>query len=239
MADTFRDLARLGGPAGYGSYAVTKRIGKLNRSILLRGMRVLDLGCGNGCYTTELLHHARWVCGLDIQYSNLQDVVAKIPLVQGAAESLPFDSGCFDAVTLIEVLEHTVCDSKVLAECFRILRPGGLLILFVPNKLYPFESHPCFVGSVRIGRNIPLVSWLPGFLHRRISTARIYTKRRIVAMACAAGFGVNRISYIFPPLDNFPLPFKSLYRRLACRLEETPLRIFGVSLFLVFEKLLK
>ena len=39
---------KLGGPASYGSYAVEKRMSKIDKTLDLRGMRVLDLGCGNG-----------------------------------------------------------------------------------------------------------------------------------------------------------------------------------------------
>ncbi len=226
----------LGEPAAYGSYAVKKRIGKIDQALSLRGMRLLDLGCGNGSYTGELWRRAGWVCGIDFQWSHLQAFRDKIPRVQGIAEYLPFRGESFDAVTIIEVLEHTNSDLRIVAECFRVLKRGGRLILFVPNKLYPFESHPCHVGGLSLGKNIPFVSWLPNFLHRRISSARIYSRRRIIAMTRGAGFQVSQVGNIFPPLDSFPLPFKQAYRRLAWRLEETPLRNFGVSIFLVLTK---
>jgi len=225
----------LGGPAPYDSFAVTKRIATIDEAISLNGMHLLDLGCGNGSYTGELARRACWVCGLDIQMSNLQQVRTPLPLVQGVGERLPFASESFDGITMIEVLEHTASDSEVLKECLRVLKPGGHLILFVPNKLYPFESHPCHVGNLRIGRNIPLVSWLPSCLHRRVSSARIYTRRRITRMAKTVGFRVQRIGYILPPLDTFPLPFKATYRRVSRSLERTPLRVFGVSIFLVLQ----
>lgn len=236
MSEAQEQRSFLGTPAAYGSYAITKRIGKIDEALSLRGMRVLDLGCGNGCYTVELSRRAAWVCGFDFEWSYLQAVEDSIPRVQGIGESLPFKDASFDAVTMIEVLEHTHSDTEVLAECSRVLRRGGRLILFLPNKLYPFESHPCHLGRLSLGKNIPLVSWLPNFLHRRISSARIYTRRRIITMARAAGFQVNNVGNIFPPLDSFPLPFKQAYRRWTRRLEETPFGNFGVSIFLVLTK---
>jgi SAM-dependent methyltransferase len=137
---------------------------------------------------------------------------------------------------MIEVLEHTRSDTSVLQECRRVLRSGGKLLLFVPNKLYPFESHPSHLGRLTLSTNVPFVSWLPGSLHDRISSAKIYSRRRIIAMAGAAGFEVSKFGYIFPPLDSFPLPFKRTYRRLARRLEDTPLRNFGISIFLLLTK---
>src|SRR5882762_7959280 len=200
---------RLGGPASYGSYAVAKRIGKIDKTLDLRGLRVLDLGCGNGCYTEELARRAEFVCGIDLHMPHLQAFQEAIPRVQGRGEQLPFASDSFDAVTMIEVLEHTESDAKVLTECFRVLKPGGLFGLFVPNKLYPLESHPCHVGGLGIGPNIPLVSWLPEFLHRRLCHARIYTRRKLLSLTKSAGFRTWKVGYIFPPLDSFRLPFKS------------------------------
>jgi len=229
-------LIRLGGPASYGSYAVAKRMGKIDKTLDLRGLRVLDLGCGNGCYTEELARRAEFVCGIDVHMPHLQAFQQAIPRVQGRGEQLPFASDSFDAVTVIEVLEHTECDTTVLTECFRVLKPGGLLVLYVPNKLYPFESHPCHIGGLRIGPNIPLVSWLPEFLHKRLCHARIYTRRGLFAMARGIGFQIRKSGFIFPPLDSFPLPFKDPYRRITSRLEDSPLGNFGVSIYAILAK---
>lgn len=229
-------IMKLGGPAEYGSYAVEKRIGRLNKSLSLTGLRVLDVGCGNGCYTKALSLTADSVIGLDFQMSNLQAFRQAIPRVQGVGERLPFSSESFDAVTIIEVLEHTDSDTRVMNECFRVLRPGGKLVIFAPNKLYPFESHPCHLGRVSIGPNIPIVSWLPDSLHSRLCYARIYSRSRLLAIARAAGFEPEEIGYIFPPLDSFPIPFKSMYRRVAQMLEKTWLGFLGVSIFAILKR---
>jgi SAM-dependent methyltransferase len=226
----------LGGPASYGSFAVKKRIGKIDETLDLKGKNVLDLGCGNGCYTAELATRAAFVCGVDLQIAYLKEFRQPIPRLQAAGENLPFRSESFDVVTMIEVLEHTHCDQKVLQECFRVLKPGGQLVLFVPNKLYPFESHPCHIGDFSIGPNIPLVSWFPEFLRKRLCHARIYTRRRLFSMAHSAGFQIHTSGYIFPPLDSFRLPLKENYRRAASPLESSALGKFGVSIYGVFRK---
>jgi len=233
-----RERVRLGGPASYGTFAIVKRIQKIDKTVSLSGKRVLDLGCGIGSYTVELAARAKWTCGLDVLESNLRQFEKPLPRVRSTGEQLPFQSESFDVVTMIEVLEHTVSDVAVLNECFRVLRQGGQLLLFVPNKLYPLESHPCHVGRFCIGHNVPLVSWAPGFVRKKMCEARIYTRRRLWSLARAAGFKVMHLSYIFPPLDGLGLPVmtKRWYRALASRLEGTPAKIFGVSIYAVLEK---
>ena len=103
--------ARFGRPAEYGSYGVTKRLEEIDQAFSLAGMRLLDLGCGNGSYTLELSRRAAWTCGLDVQFNLLKSVPASIPRVQGAGESLPFKNQSFDCTTMIEVLEHTHSDT--------------------------------------------------------------------------------------------------------------------------------
>lgn len=231
-----RACSFLGGPAAYGSYAVTKRMAKIDETMDLRGKSVLDLGCGNGCYTAELARRAEFVCGVDLQIEHLSAFRRPIPRVQAAGENLPFASESFDVVTMIEVLEHTRSDEQVLKECFRVLRPEGFLIVFAPNKLYPFESHPCYIGNFSIGPNIPLVSWFPKFLRKRLCHARIYSHRALLLLAKGAGFQSRDVGYMFPPLDSFRLPFKNLYRRVARKLEKSPAARFGVSLCVVLQK---
>ena len=228
--------SNLGGPASYGSYAVKKRMGKIDQTVDLKGKCVLDLGCGNGCYTQELARRAAYVCGVDIQFSHLKSFRQPIQRIQAAGENLPFASKSFDVVTMIEVLEHTRSDEQTLEECFRVLKPGGLLVLFVPNKLYPFESHPCHIGNFSIGRNIPLLSWFPESLRRRLCHARTYTSRKLLSLAKGAGFEAHQRRYIFPPLDSFRLPFKEFYRGAATKLEKTPIGKLGVSIYAILRK---
>ena len=230
---------RRGGPAAYGSFAIEKRLQVLFKHLSLRNRRVLDLGCGNGSYTQEMAERAHSVIGVDAELSNLTSFVAPIPRLLAFGEKLPFPSSTFDVVTMIEVLEHTTDDHAVLAECHRVLRPGGHLALFVPNKLYPMESHPCHIAKHSIGRNVPVVSWLPASIRKHLCFARIYSKRQLLGMTRDKGFELEKLGYVYPPVDTFPLPrkVKALYRDFSWKLEESPLQIFGVSIFALLKKI--
>jgi ubiquinone/menaquinone biosynthesis C-methylase UbiE len=239
IVDATTELSwRRGGPAAYGSYAIEKRLQTLFKHVSMHGQRVLDLGCGNGCYTKEMAQRAKSVIGVDVELSNLTSFQVQIPRILAVGEKLPFASSTFNIVTMIEVLEHTTDDRAVLGECHRILRPGGYLALFVPNKLYPMESHPCHIAKHSIGNNIPIISWLPDSLRKHLCFARIYSRRRLLSMARDKGFQVERVGYIYPPIDILPLPqkIKRLYRRMSWRLEQSALKIFGVSIFALLKK---
>jgi SAM-dependent methyltransferase len=58
----------------------------------------------------------------------------RLRLVRGSAADLPFADGAFDAVLLLDVLEHLVAEPPTIAEARRVLRPGGTLILSVPYR---------------------------------------------------------------------------------------------------------
>ncbi len=61
-----------------------------------------------------------------------------------------------------------------------MIRPGGHIVIYAPNRLYPFETHGIYLGKRFVFGNIPLVNWLPDPLRNRlVPHARAYTKRGI------------------------------------------------------------
>jgi SAM-dependent methyltransferase len=97
------------------------------------GLRVLDVGCGQRPWA-ELFGRA-WCIGVDIgTWGSRPDVVA-------TAAALPFAASRFDLVFSSQVLEHVPEPRPVLAECARVLRPGGELVLSVPFY-WPLHEEP-------------------------------------------------------------------------------------------------
>lgn len=94
---------------------------------------VLDLGCGTGVVLRELSAWAHPV-GLDMSpkalgYCQTRDLKQ---LVKGDGVHLPFKDGSFDAIIGLDIFEHIDDDAGAFAEAFRVLRPGGVVVLSVP-----------------------------------------------------------------------------------------------------------
>jgi SAM-dependent methyltransferase len=100
------------------------------------GSKVLDLG-GNKINKRGRFDIGRYP--LRVTYANL--VIAKRPDIQCDAACIPFRGDVFDAVICSELLEHVPEPSLVLQEVFRVIKPGGCLLVTVPF-LYRIHGDP-------------------------------------------------------------------------------------------------
>jgi len=202
---------------------------------------ILEDGCGLGAYLEHLAHASRQSVGLEIEFGRAAEAHTKIPqIVNGAGEQLPFSNGCFDLVLSHEVLEHVQDDRKSIQEIIRTLKPGGRLVLFVPNRGYPFETHGIYVqGEYRFGNKL-LVNWLPHRWRDRLAPhVRVYSKRDIQKIFKELPVKVVEKRIIFGAYDNIIASSPTLgkmIRGFLQILEKTPLKIFGLSHFWVIEK---
>ncbi|MFQ6019899.1 MAG: class I SAM-dependent methyltransferase, partial [Dehalococcoidia bacterium] len=170
--------AALGHPSYIWTEGLERRLGLIRRYILLEGRRILDIGCGVGTFVRQLRKFSPSVYGVDIDRERVCQGASEVPnLALSVGEHLPFADASFDLVLLHEVLEHVDSDRTTLAEASRVLRVGGYICIFCPNRLYPFETHGVFLGKRYVFGNIPLVNWLPDPLRRQlVPHARAYTK---------------------------------------------------------------
>jgi SAM-dependent methyltransferase len=97
---------------------------------------VLDIGCGHhASQLRDLAPHIHSGTGIESSVSDEAKAVPNLRFIEGSAErALPtLAPGSFDVVMMISVLEHVWEPLDVLRECRRVLRPGGSLVLNVPN----------------------------------------------------------------------------------------------------------
>jgi len=218
-----------------------RRLAMIQRwGALEEGERVLVDGCGVGMYARALAGFTPRVWGLDIEPERVAEAQVAAPaaaLQVAAGERLPYANGRFDAVLSHEVIEHVGDDRQALAEALRVLRPGGRLLLFCPNRLYPFETHGHYWrGHYHFG-NTPLINWLPSRWRNRLAPhVRAYTRRDLRRQLAGLPATVIHHTQIYPGFDNIvarrPLLGRWL-RRVTYGLERTPLRAFGLSHFMV------
>lgn len=123
---------------------------------LKAGDDILDVGCGTGVLTREISQHVvpnGSVTGLDISESMLGVARVKAPeatFYQGNATHLPFENESFDVVFCPFMLMFVPEQSKAIAEMWRVLRPGGRLVISVWTAL---EGNPVYAELVKIATN--------------------------------------------------------------------------------------
>ena len=99
------------------------------------GTRLLDIGCGNGVFISKMQSLGWYVEGTDIDLASIEYArnIFKLNVHYGEIHDLSIRSNSFDIITLNHVIEHIDNPSVLLSECYRILKPGGKLVLLTPN----------------------------------------------------------------------------------------------------------
>lgn len=250
MSDLER-AARRGEPSYIWRAGQERRL-KLIRSAAggrLQG-RFLDNGCGVGQYLEKLQVAAGQAVGLEYDREFATQAAARAGnIVRAAGEWLPFASETFDLILSHEVLEHVEDDRRAVQEIVRALRSpdpttgqaGGRLVLFVPNRGYPFETHGIYWrGRYHFG-NIPLVNYLPHRLRDRLAPhVRVYTATDLMRLFDGLPIKWVERKVIFGAYDNIIARRPRLGRLLRAvlrALERTPLRVLGLSHVWVLEKI--
>jgi 2-polyprenyl-6-hydroxyphenyl methylase/3-demethylubiquinone-9 3-methyltransferase len=144
------------------------------------GAVLVDLGCGGGLMGPYVAPLGYRHVGVDIGLPGLglAREHAVMP-VCGSALAVPLADGCADVVLACEILEHVEDDVAVLAECARLLRPGGLLLL---------DTLAATWLSVLI--NVHLLERLPGGPPRGLHDPALFVDRQALLEA-AESFGLD------------------------------------------------
>jgi SAM-dependent methyltransferase len=101
-----------------------------------RPRKVLDLGGGAGNMTHHLAHYGE-VVSIDFNPRPIPVAQSRgVTVLQGSGDSLPFPDAEFDVVALLDTVEHIPDELGVFAECARVLKPGGVLLVTVPAYMW-------------------------------------------------------------------------------------------------------
>lgn len=149
-----------------------------------------------------------------------------------SASAMRFPDNYFDTILSIETIEHLLELDLSVKEIFRVLRPGGELIITCPNKFFPFENHGIRLFGREIHGRIPLLPWVT-LLHKRLALARVFTVKSLNDLFFPLGFIQVGVVYVWPtfehggnPIQPFLKPFYGLMRQL----EQSPIAKFGTSI---------
>lgn len=214
--------------------AVSDLLGEISRSLPdLKGRRVLEVGAGTGREGHELARRGAWVCALDFSPEALRlsrQVSREARLVRGDALGTPFPPASFDLVYHQGLLEHFRDPLPLLRENYRVLKPGGLVLVDVPQKLHLY--------TVMKHALIALDQWFAGW-ETQFSPGEIRSVVERAGFRCERVYGygmrpglIYRVAReaVRPLGIRLPLyprlgPLDGLYRawhRLVRGLEQTP-----------------
>jgi ubiquinone/menaquinone biosynthesis C-methylase UbiE len=247
MRNQVREPSQLGrGCSTAEEGVVDYRLGRIASFVPISG-RWLDCGCAEGHYTVALRSAgAAHVIGTDIEPERVAEAARRWADVEGVefraapAEDLGLPDASVDAVLLNEVLEHVADQERTLAEVRRVLVPGGVLVVFSPNRWFPFEGHGAVIGRREFWFPVPLHPWLPQRLTARTMTARNYWPRQLAGIVRDAGFDITELDYALPLFSKYrwlPRAVLTWYSRVLPRLDRMRwVRKFGVSTIVVGRK---
>lgn len=171
---------------------------------------ILDCACGRGFYLNmfRYVSHCTLV-GLELDWPVIQKAQSNIGhlpnilLTNANIYALPYPDNTFDGVILSEILEHVERDVDGLREVYRVLKPGGVAAITVPNANYPFWWDPInktleTVFSTHIGRGPLAGIWA--------NHIRLYSAEQLRGSVLTAGFAVEEerafTHYSFPFIHN-------------------------------------
>jgi ubiquinone/menaquinone biosynthesis C-methylase UbiE len=188
---------------------------------LPRAGRILEVGCGTGGLLVVAARAGLAIEGVDLAARwliaarrRLSDHGLSVPLLAASAERLPWPDARFDAVVADSVLEHLDDPARALREWARMLRPGGRLIVWSPNRFtLTTDPHLGLWGLGWLPRR-----WVPAYLRFRGRASwppRTLSARE--ARRLAARAGLASISVEPPAIPDRWARTRPTFQRLSIR----------------------
>ena len=135
-----------------------KRVVKILQKYFSKNTTLLDVGSSQALTFSYLAQAFPKIVGIDIDkkahitaVSRLRRLKIKNKIIIYNGKKIPFKNNTFEGIVSTEVFEHVDNRKKFIKELFRVLKPGGKLLITAPNKLYPIECE----------FHLPFLSYLP------------------------------------------------------------------------------
>jgi 2-polyprenyl-6-hydroxyphenyl methylase / 3-demethylubiquinone-9 3-methyltransferase len=181
--------------------------------------KILDVGCGDGYYLYLLsnLGIKLSLTGADFDKRALESArknlgSKKVRLVWAdLMKRLPFEDKTFDKIVMSEVVEHLPDDVKGLKEVRRVLKPGGILVLTVPNANYPFLWDPVnWTLEHLFGTHVESGFWA-GIWNQHL---RLYKLSQIQKVITKSGLKIDKVESV----TFWCLPFNHYLINIGARI---------------------
>ena len=208
----------------------------------MQGRRVLEFGCGLGVYMQAMRRYTPHVFGFDIEEERLHAArrAGVVDTAGAVGERLPYADASFDVVFSNDVLEHVSDDKACTQEILRVLRPGGRAVIYVPNRLYMFETHGMYWRGRYFFGNKPFVNWLPDRWRNQLAPhVRAYRAHELRALFAGPSARIVALTQISGGFDNIIRrlgPAGRVVRAVMQGLDATPLRAFALEHLIVVER---
>lgn len=163
--------------------------------------RVLDVGCGGGFLSNPLARAGHIVHGIDLSEESLRiarqvDRTRTVEYRKMDATRLGYRDASFDAVCAMDFLEHVENPLRVIGECERVLRPGGIFLFYTFNR-----NWLSWLLAIKC------VEWFVRNTPERMHIYRYFIRPDELSSMCAArGLKVERMNGVGPELLSAAIP---------------------------------
>lgn len=166
----------------------------------LKGLSVLDIGCGGGLLCEPMTRLGANVTGIDVSEKNIVVASAhakksslKINYLVTSAEELAESKAKFDIILNMEVIEHVADVTSFLDACHKLLKPTGIMLFSTINRT-PKSYLFAIVGAEYVLR------WLPRGTHH---WDKFLKPSEMDQYCCVAGFKITElVGFVFDPLKG-------------------------------------
>lgn len=208
---------------------------------------VLNLGCGDGVQAITYRGNFKRMVGVDVNQERLQTAVALcnergvagFEPVAGDVEHVPLNEQ-FDKVIAIDIIEHVLHPEQMANEMYRLLKPGGHVLVTFPALHDRWVALFRFVGRKILRRKSTTVEhadWHPDDHQRELSVAKWIPIIESSGLKCVA----SRATTMFPPLHLLGMPRFWFTNRLVHAIDRMFCRLPGIknlgqTVMCIFEK---